>query len=98
MGKTKTEKPREYVASIKTELLKTGLQFKADKLEKNGALSANDLNAFTNIMKGALYAEQVELQRVGINRPEQAVVGITLSKADRKRLDEIAKLLAPEEE
>ena len=65
-------------------------------MDKSGSLSANDLNAFTNIMRGALYAEQIELQRAGGGCGDSSInmgVSTDLSKETKAKLDKIAKLL-----
>lgn len=95
-NKEPDKEPEEYVGKIKKELLVTGLQFKKNKIDTKGELSANDLNAFTNIMKGVLYAEQVELQRAGLRATELSGVTTDLSEESKAKLDEIARLLSGE--
>lgn len=92
------KEPTEILSGMRDTILATALQFKKDKLgaEGKGKLSANDLNAFSNAMRAAGYVESLRAREVqGFNIEPEASVS-ELSEADKKRLDDIAKLLSGE--
>lgn len=95
MGKNE---PIETLEKMRNELINAGLQFKKNKIAKNGELSANDLNAFSNVMRSSAYVEQIRYQQEkGLEVKVEQIEEAELSKADRARLDKIAKLLSGEE-
>lgn len=87
--------PIETLEKMRNELISAGLQFKKNKIAKNGELSANDLNAFSNVMRSSAYVEQIRYQQEkGLEVTLEQTGEAKLSKADRDRLDQIAKLLS----
>lgn len=93
MGKMK-EKPVDLLEKVRDELIATGLKFKKDKLENGGSLSSNDANAFSNLMRSAIYVEQMRYQEEsGLGIKVEQSGEMKLSKADKERLDKIAKLM-----
>ena len=87
----------QALTSIRNHLYNTGVQFKKEKLEKAGVLSANDLNAFANIMRSSAYVESIRLQQERSSGSIVVPPPTELSESDKKRLDEIAKLLCSKE-
>lgn len=92
------KEPTEILSGMRDTILATALRFKEDKLgaENKGKLSANDLNAFSNAMRAAGYVESLRARAAeGLDIDPEASV-TELSAADKKRLDDIAKLLSGE--
>lgn len=82
---------------VTPEKIRDELVVIASKVKK-GEITPNTGNAIANILRASLYAEQIRYQQ------KKGEVGITvetadikLSRADRKRLDGIAKILQTEE-
>ena len=89
--------PIVTLEKVRNELINAGLQFKKNRIAKKGELSANDLNAFSNVMRSSAYVEMIRYQQEkGLEVKLEQAGEMELSKADRKRLDKIAKLLSEE--
>lgn len=94
------KEPTKILSGMRDTILATALQFKKDKLgaDGKGKLTANDLNAFSNAMRAAGYVESLR-SRAAQGFDIDTEVSITeLSEADKKRLDDIARLLSGEPE
>ena len=90
------KEPTDILSGMRDTILATALQFKKDKLgvDGKGTLSGYDLNAFSGAMKAAGYIEMIrarEAQGLTID-PEIGIM--ELSDEDKKRLDDVAKLLS----
>ena len=80
--------PTITVEKIRDELIRTANKVKA------GEITPTKGNSIANLLRTALYAEQIRYQQEKGQEIKIDLEGCTeLSKADRKRLDNIAKLL-----
>ena len=83
-------------ATISIEQIKNKLLVVSQKVQK-GELSATTGNSIANILRTALYAEQLRYQQEkGLEVKLEQNGETELSEADRARLDKIAKLLSGE--
>ena len=78
------------VEKLRDELIKTAFKV------RSGELTPTKGNSIANILRTALYAEQIRYQQEKGQEINMGVEGsIELSQEDRERLDNIAKLLVP---
>ena len=82
--------PIVVVERLRDELITTA------KKVKSGEIPPNTGNAVANVIRTALYAEQIRYQQDKGQELKVELGGTTeLSQTDRERLDNIAKLLVP---
>ena len=87
MGK---DEPIVTVEKLRDELIKTAVKV------RSGELTPTKGNSIANILRTALYAEQIRYQQEKGQELKIELEGTTeLTQADRERLDNIAKLLDP---
>lgn len=91
MAGKKKEEPLVTLERLRDNLVAVAL------MVKKRELTPNEGNAMVNAYRGAIYAEQTRIAR---DKGEPTVFDDTapkLSRADRERLDSIAKLLSSKE-
>ena len=84
------DEPIVTVEKLRDELIRTAVKV------RTGELTPTKGNSIANILKAALYAEQIRCQQEKGQELKVELEGTTeLSDADRERLDNIVKLLNP---
>ena len=79
------------VEKLRDELIKTAFKV------RSGELTPTKGNSIANILRTALYAEQLRIQQEkGLELKLEQIGETELTKEDRARLDKIAKLLSEE--
>ena len=82
--------PIVTVEKLRDELIKTAVKV------RSGELTPTKGNSIANILRTALYAEQIRYQQEKGQELRIELEGTAeLTQADRERLDKIAKLLDP---
>ena len=83
--------PIVVVEKLRDELIKVAVKV------RTGEIPPNTGNAVANIVRTALYAEQIRYQQEkGLDLKVELEGTAKLTKADRERLENVAKLLDPQ--
>ncbi|MFI3225776.1 MAG: hypothetical protein R3Y09_00085 [Clostridia bacterium] len=92
MQKRKKEDPIVTLEKLRDELVVISQKI------KRGELTPTVGNAMTNALRASIYAEQIRLSKDKGDPVAIEETSVRLSKADKARLDNVAKLLSNKEE